>query len=253
MGFSRLSLSSATLNCLLFVVSQSTISSKAMDPLQTLPDEMLAMIQEYSPTELSFHASSSRLNRLLRRDAMLPLNREYSRRYIANEGCIRDEAICKRRNLRNQVRLNLGSDFKKYLIKADFRARVDALVETPAEQIWSDIQLLDLTDSDVHDIIALARLVNLKVLSLRYTRVQDISTLAGLVNLQMLYLSGTQVRDITAIGGLVKLWKLNLQDTLVEDITVLARLKNLQTLNLTRTHVQDISALAALENLRIYR
>ena len=130
------------------------------------------------------------------RDAVgvLHLDREHSRLYIDNEG-YRGQVNKAREMPQITTRLNLGDDFRTYMVDAEFRARVDALVAEPVQQIWSDVTTLDLSDSPIKDISLLAGLVNLQKLDLSSTQVQDISPLARLVNLRNLGLSGTQVSE----------------------------------------------------------
>jgi internalin A len=78
-------------------------------------------------------------------------------------------------------------------------------VENPETQIWSDLTELNLAGQQaLEDISAVARLNNLQVLNLSLTQVKDVSALAGLNNLQILTLYNTQV-DVTALAGLTNL------------------------------------------------
>ena len=129
--------------------------------------------------------------------AVLDLNSEDSRRYMNDTDGFRTKV-----SHGQPVRLNLGDDFRKYMVDADFRATVDALVKKPLEQIWSDVVDLDLSHTQVKNISSLAGLKNLQSLFLHGTAVKDISPLAGLVNLQELYLSFTQAQDINALREL---------------------------------------------------
>ena len=102
-------------------------------------------------------------------------------------------------SLLKQIRLNLGIYFRKYMVNADFRATVDGLVDNPLEQVWSDVEVLDLSNTQVSDISALAGLKNLKGLYLRNTQVSNITSLTGLKNLKNLALHGTQVTDVSSL------------------------------------------------------
>ena len=64
---------------------------------------------------------------------------------------------------------------------------------------------LDLGNTQVSDVAALAALVNLKWLYLSNTQVNDVAALAALVNLKELDLSITQVSDIAALAALTSL------------------------------------------------
>ena len=172
--------------------------------------------------------------------ARLRLNAKESRRYIDESSEFHQRVNRFYANARQHVRLNLGDDFAEYLTNADFHARIDALVEDPLEQIWSDVEYLNLAGSDVHDISALAGLRNLRSLYLLDTSVQTITSLQRLTYLQILDLSGTNVQDLTALAGLKYLEELYLIDTPVQDLHPLRGLTRLQELYLVGSRVRDV-------------
>ena len=107
-------------------------------------------------------------------------------------------------------------------------------------------------NNPISNVLPLASLTNLRMLSLDNTAVSDISPLASLTNLTRLYLGGTAVSDISPLASLTNLWKLYLSGTAVSDISPLASLTNLEWLGLSGTAV-DVSSLASLTNLtRLY-
>ena len=221
MRFCRLSFVSISAACIapLFLVdSNIAYPSAPSRPFDLLPDELLSIAQQYLPTDLGLLGASTRIRQAVLLDAMLPLNRRYSFLYINNEKGFRDEANGRRANLRKRVRLNLGQEFREYMLNAELRTTVDALVDSPLHQIWSDMETLELAYSEVQDIRPLAALVNLRHLRLTGARVRDISALAGLVNLEDLFLTATEVDDISALAGLVNLEHLHLSSTPVNDI-----------------------------------
>ena len=192
---------------LLLVSSDSTGSSPAHSPLENLGGDLLSDINAFA---FAFAPNLRATSRFMRDSVHvghlpLPLNREHSRRYINDvDETFRAEVGATRTSPRQQLRLNLGNDFEQYLTDADFRARVDALVDNPSTQVWSDLTTFQL-HTPVQDISLLARLVNLRTLDLSHTQVQDIGPLAGLENLRHLYLFNTQVQDIGPLAGLVNL------------------------------------------------
>ncbi len=110
---------------------------------------------------------------------------------------------------RSDVRLNLGADYKRYVLDENYRATVDSLVENQVTQIWSDLTELEFLDhAELKDISALARLTNLQTLDLRGTQVTEISALASLINLRELHLSYTRIDDVSALAGLINLREL---------------------------------------------
>ena len=116
-----------------------------------------------------------------------------SRRYITDEH-FRAETNPDRQ----QVRLNLGADdIRMYMIDAEFRKSIDALVQDPRKQIWSDVLDLNLSPSffsrspGIDNINQLASLVNLERLDLSRHKVKNIRPLLCLPNLKFVNLSGT--------------------------------------------------------------
>ncbi|MEM7533224.1 MAG: leucine-rich repeat domain-containing protein [Chloroflexota bacterium] len=114
----------------------------------------------------------------------------------------------------------------------------------------SNLQWLNLSNTQVSDVSTLASLSILQQLFLSYTQVSDVSALTGLTNLQQLYLMNTQVNDVSALKGLTNLQQLRLTDTQVSDVSALAGLTNLEELDLSSTQVSDVSALAGLTRLQ---
>ena len=82
---------------------------------------------------------------------------------------------------------------------------------------------LDLSNTTVADISALARCTLLTYLDLHHTNVEDISALVGCTSLTHLNLYSTNVEDISELVGCTSLTELNLCQTLVVDISVLAK------------------------------
>ena len=218
----RFSFASSLVAWLLLVSSDCTGSS----PLENIGGDLKFHINAFAP---NLRDISRRMRDSVHvRHLPLLLNRESSRLYINDvDGTFRAEVDATRAYPRKQLRLNLGNDFEQYMTDVYFRARVDALVDNPETQVWSDLTRFQWSGQPLQDISLLARLVNLQSLSLSNTQVQDIRPLAGLENLQRLNLSNTQVQDIGPLAGLVNLQTLDLSDTQVQDIRPLAGLVNL--------------------------
>ncbi len=112
------------------------------------------------------------------------------------------------------------------------------------------VEVLDLSDSQVSDINMLQGLQQLQHLNLNNTVVRDIRALNNLKQLTYLNLDNTQVRDISALNNLKQLTYFNLNHTSVIDISVLKNFKQLTQLFLNGTPVRDLSALHDLKQLR---
>ena len=105
-----------------------------------------------------------------------------------------------------------------------------------AQQI-ANLKILDLANTQISDVTALASLANLIGLYLANTQVSDVTALASLINLKYLYLENTQVSDVTALKSLTNLIRLTLENTQISDVTALEPLPNLKSLYLENTQV----------------
>ncbi|KAF1316584.1 hypothetical protein FI667_g15326, partial [Globisporangium splendens] len=101
-----------------------------------------------------------------------------------------------------------------------------------AIETMTNVQTLDLSQSDVSDIECLASLRKVKVLNLRNTRVSDLSCLAQLQTLTWLDLSDTRVQDFSPLRFLQHVEYLDLSRNWVQDFVPLRFLTALRTLKL---------------------
>jgi len=114
----------------------------------------------------------------------------------------------------------------------------------------SQLQTLFLSGTDVSDLKLLASLSQLQGLDLAFTQVSDLKPLASLSQLQRLQLGSTQVSDLKPLASLSQLQSLGLKNTQVSDLKPLASLSQLQTLYLDFTQVSDLKPLASLSQLQ---
>jgi Leucine-rich repeat (LRR) protein len=137
-----------------------------------------------------------------------------------------------------------------FLLKVDV-TKVGAHVgdSSAGGAIRQHLHTLDLSETRVSDVTALASCQNLHMLDLTYTRVSDVSPLASCTALHKLDLSHTRVSDLSAIASCQSLHTLNLMHTQVIDVSVLAACKSLHKLFLDWTQVSDVSALASCQSL----
>lgn len=117
----------------------------------------------------------------------------------------------------------------------------------------SELQWLDLSNTQVSDLSPIAKLTELKWLDLSNTQVADLSPIVGLSALLWLYLSNTQVSILNPLSGLSGLQRLDLDNTRVADLSSITGLSGLQRLSLENTPVWDLSPIASLSGLqRLY-
>ncbi len=139
--------------------------------------------------------------------------------------------------------------WRPFIVELDFGGEKGLKNLSPLAGL-TNLQHLDLNNTQVSDVAALAGLTNLQRLDLNNTQVSDVAALAGLTNLQSLALGDTQVSDVAALAGLLSLQSLSLGHTQVSDVAALASLTSLQSLTLWGTQVSDVAALAGLTNLQ---
>jgi Leucine-rich repeat (LRR) protein len=111
------------------------------------------------------------------------------------------------------------------------------------------LHTLDLSETEVTDLRALASCKSLHTLALSNTRVRNVSALASCKSLHTLDLSNTRVRNVSALASCKSLHTLHLRGTQVSDVSALASCESLHSLHLRETQVSDVSALALFQSL----
>ncbi|MGB7895124.1 MAG: leucine-rich repeat domain-containing protein, partial [Microcoleus sp.] len=102
------------------------------------------------------------------------------------------------------------------------RARTDDA--QAAEQIFSSMTQMDLSDNQITDISFLGSLTNLTTLELSYNKITEISSLGSLTNLTTLNLSYNKITEISFLGSLTNLTTLNLSFNKITEISFLGSL-----------------------------
>jgi hypothetical protein len=127
------------------------------------------------------------------------------------------------------------------LMKVDVsKDRVGASDSSAGGAVRQYLHTLDLRDTEVSDVTAIASCQSLHTLDLRDTEVSDVSALASCQNLKDLNLSDTQVSDVSALASCQSLRMLDLWATRVSDVSALASCQSLHTLDLSSTCVSEV-------------
>ncbi|WP_078553369.1 CotH kinase family protein [Bacillus alkalicellulosilyticus] len=121
--------------------------------------------------------------------------------------------------------------------------------EIRADQL-SDIQELNIRDSQIENLEGIQYLTSVVSLDLRDNQISDISLLSSLINLHELNLRGNQIHNIDAISNLTLLRELNIRDNQIIDLSPLSNLHQLRDLNMRNNQITTIEPLRHLENLR---
>lgn len=117
---------------------------------------------------------------------------------------------------------------------------LDHLSDLPPEiATRSDLIHINLSNTEVSDIGALASLKKLSYLSMNNVPVQDLSPLAGLRELKNLSISKTWAFDLAPIVGLSKLEQLNLSYTAVKSLEPVLQVRGIRQLTLFRSYAHD--------------
>lgn len=112
--------------------------------------------------------------------------------------------------------------------------------------MFSDLEILNLSDNKLEDISALTTLINLESLHINGNRIRDLSCLKQL-NLHSLSVDGVNLEQIEAIDSLVELHLYNVDCTLLP----LTTLTNLTKLSLTNCYKKvDLAPIAYLRDLK---
>lgn len=114
----------------------------------------------------------------------------------------------------------------------------------------TNLQELDVSNTEVSDLSPLSGLTNLQQLYIWKTSVNNLSPLSNLANLQVIDVSETQVTNLSPLSCLANLQIFDVRNSPVNDLTPLSNLKNLQHLGVLNTPVTDLSPLSRLENLQ---
>ena len=116
-------------------------------------------------------------------------------------------------------------------------------------QVLTQLNSLDLSNTQVTDLSPLSVLTQLNSLYLRNTQVTDLSPLSVLTQLNSLDLRNTQVTDLSPLSVLTQLKELVLSSSQVTDLSPLSILTQLNLLDLSNTQVTDLSPLSVLTHL----
>ncbi|GKT28849.1 leucine-rich repeat domain-containing protein, partial [Aduncisulcus paluster] len=109
---------------------------------------------------------------------------------------------------------------------------------------------LDLSDTSVVDISALASFNSLVKLDLRWVNgISDISALSNQTSLKYLNLGGNNISDISPLSSLVNLEFLYLSNNAISDVSALSALSLLKVLHVDGNDISDISSFSALESI----
>lgn len=124
-----------------------------------------------------------------------------------------------------------------------------AVVDASPLSSLTNLRELNLGDTKIRNIEALARLTHLESLSIRETLVRDLSPISGYALLKTLDIRGTEISDLSALSKIETLQELSIGGIQIPGLVRLRNLKNLKTLNVIEHGDIDLSTIGELSNL----
>ncbi|CAN0603143.1 unnamed protein product, partial [Ectocarpus sp. 12 AP-2014] len=115
----------------------------------------------------------------------------------------------------------------------ELRSLPSNIIEVP------NLVYLQLQDTKISDLSALAGSNSLKQLNVNNTRVADLTPLEGLPDLRLIFLHNTWVTDLSPLVTLPALERLDVGNTQITTLEPMTRMQNLVWLNLHKSHALD--------------
>ncbi len=145
--------------------------------------------------------------------------------------------------IRKQIKKSTGSIYKSDL-SSIYRLTIPTGVKSLVDlKQLSNLEYLDLNNTNTTNISALSSLKNLRVLYLQRNNITDISALKGLTKLEILSINGNKISNISALSTLTELSELYIRDNRISNYSYIAKLNKLNTLYLKGNKSLDYSKL----------
>ncbi|MEM7370210.1 MAG: leucine-rich repeat domain-containing protein [Bacteroidota bacterium] len=117
----------------------------------------------------------------------------------------------------------------------------------------TQLKELNLSGTNVYDLVPLRNLTRLESLDISYSQIDDLSPLKFAIGLKDLNISNSPLLDLTPLTFFPQLKSLNCSYTDISDLQVISSLSQLRELNFQNTQVESIAPLAPLEMLEQLR
>jgi Leucine-rich repeat (LRR) protein len=156
----------------------------------------------------------------------------------------------------------LAEKLKSLGVIATFRGPFEDQTESPFKQstwrrlsgtiLGTRIARINAQSKSIEDLTLLRGLKNLELLDLSETQVGDLGILATFNEIEVLLLNFTPVGDLTPLTNLKIIKRLDIAGTNVIDLTSVAKLTNLESLAIDHTKVHDLSPVLGLQKLKYF-
>ncbi len=111
------------------------------------------------------------------------------------------------------------------------------------------LEILDCSNTEVTNLDPLKYALSLKALRIDSTKISDISALISMENLQQFSASYTYISSLEALSGLKNIKKLNLSKTRIRSLTGLESMNKLEVLLCSDNHIKNLEPIKDLKNL----
>ncbi len=149
--------------------------------------------------------------------------------------------------IRTKISKPSGTLYKSDLAKV-YRLKIPAGYKTLKDlKLLTNLEYLDMSNTKLTSVSALASLKNLRVLYLYKNSIKDISPLKGLTKLEVLSINTNKVSNISTLSGLTYLTELYIRENTITDYTPVAKLKNLNILYLKGNKSVNYSKLQTIK------
>ncbi len=149
--------------------------------------------------------------------------------------------------IRTKISKPSGTLYKSDLAKV-YRLKIPAGYKTLNDlKLLTNLEYLDLSNTKLTSVSALASLKNLRVLYLYKNGIKDISPLKTLTKLEILSINTNKVSNISTLSGLTYLTELYIRENSITDYSSVAKLKNLDILYLKGNKLTNYTKLQTIK------
>lgn len=146
--------------------------------------------------------------------------------------------------------LSALSNLTKLIINGEWSENKSPLSDINSLKELSNLQQLYCSYTSINSLAPLKKLQRLQILDISETNIYDLIPISLLLNLEYLNCANTSVNRISPLRDLYKLKRVNLYKTKINDISPISSLIELNTFDIGHTDVVDLKPLRNLVNLK---
>ncbi len=115
----------------------------------------------------------------------------------------------------------------------------------------ANLKRVDISGTQIRDIIPLKNLTRLEVLDCSRTEISSLDPLKYALGLKSLRIDSTKISDISAMSSMENLQHFSATHTYISSLEALSGLKNIKKLNLSKTRIRSLSGLESMTKLEV--